>query len=111
MIRGEPTQLLAEDDVITVEILTEGPLFNMAKGVWSFAVAHPVITATAGLWASDAIKKYNDNKKKTINMYAKDAEQKNHMQAVVNQMIKGGYTLVKQLNKGSAGYEWELKAK
>lgn len=108
MVRGKPARLLAEDSTITIEPLTEGVISSIATGVWGFAKAHPFLTTIVGLSAYDAIKKSQDKKTRTVNMYAKDKEQKNNMQAVVDTMVKSGYKIVKQAYKGANGYEWEL---
>lgn len=108
MSAGQPTRLTADGDTFSAEIMTEGLLSNIASGAWSFAKAHPFITAFAGLKAMDAIKKYNASKN-NVKFAAKDASEKKSMQPVIDQMVKSGYKIVRQEYKGSSGYEWELK--
>jgi hypothetical protein len=110
MLHGQPTSMLVESDhTVTIEPITEGVLSNVAKGIWGFAQAHPVITAAAGLYAWDALKKYNEAKSKALSFYAKDSAEKNRMSQVIAQMTKNGYKIVNQKYKGATGYEWNLE--
>lgn len=111
MHRGKPTRFVENEDVITLEPITEGLLSNIASGIWGFAKAHPVITTLSVLSAADAIKKYKEARDKSVKFYAKDGTERKGMQPVIDQMVKSGYKLVKQAYKGANGYEWELKKK
>lgn len=110
MLYGQPTSVLVESDhTVTIEPITEGVLSNVARGIWGFAQAHPVITVAAGMYAWDALKKYNEAKSKALSFYAKDASEKNRMAQVIAQMTKSGYKIVNQKYKGATGYEWNLE--
>lgn len=111
MISGKPSRLVEEDDVVTIEVMTEGLLTAIASKAFGFAKAHPFITTLTGLYAADAWKKYKDKINKTVKFYAKDKSEKKGMEPVVAQMTKHGYKIVHQAYKGSDGYEWELVQK
>lgn len=112
MMGGSPTSVTAQPHnhtiIISVTTLTEGVMSNITNKVWGFAKAHPVLTAAAGMYAWDAIKKYNEAKSKALTFYAKDTTEKNRMSQVITQMTKSGYKLVTQQYKGATGYEWKL---
>jgi hypothetical protein len=111
LIRGVPHQLLVEEGeelVVSLEKSSSGPLFEVFAGLKTFVSAHPFLTGYLTGMGLDALKKYNEAKKTAIKLYAKDVTERSKYTAMVKEMEKNGYKIVKQGYIHGTGYYWEL---
>lgn len=112
-IVGEPYRLLVEEGNntfhATLELLTEGPLADFAKGTLSFAKNHPLLVGVGVAYAADAVRSYTKTKG-SVKFHANNEMERSKFQPIVKDLEKLGWKVVKAGYKGS-GYDWEVVAK
>lgn len=104
---------LIEEGIGQIKLQSQPSLVsNIVGGTTSFVKKHPIISAAAVLWVTNAISQYNKNKRLTTNFYAKtEAEKKTYEKIVKDLMATGHYELLKGGYYVDGGKLWTLKRK
>lgn len=109
-LKGKPHKLVVEDHsqgvTITIEQLTEGPL-TVVENV-SFSKALPQLSKVMSKYAHDAVKNYMKAKQMPLYMYATTSQERGKYFALVRDMEKHGWKVVKSRLAGSGGQYWEM---
>lgn len=110
-LERKPHKIVVEDDhnrvTVTIEQITEGPL-TVIESV-SFSKALPQLSKAVAKYAHDAIKNYMKSKKLPLYMYATNAQERSKYFALVRDMEKHGWKVVKTRIAGSGGQYWEME--
>lgn len=89
--------------------LFEGQGMDKAVEFTKSFFKNPGAVAVTALWAADALKRYNKNKRYTTNFFSKTPREKQFHEKIVQDLMKTGHYKMVKSTYVDGGYLWVLQ--